>query len=215
MPSSWGVKVFGAALQFDCPIGHVAMQLTDWVGCGERRWHLNDYFLGSGEWGPLARPSDDTSVGREAVELHACALDYRSTRVYAELVEAMRNGRPVRRQQGLLDSPQRIDAYFERFIALYRAIAEQGLLSCRRLKELGVVEPGERDVGVAVAADGALLRLPGGQHRTAIARVLNLPTVPVEARLLHVGWLSRVMEGRQCTPCAAVRSGIAELGCRI
>ncbi|NJC87780.1 MAG: hypothetical protein FIB02_04490 [Desulfuromonas sp.] len=211
VPSSWGVAACGLELQLLCPPRQIPLQLVDWVGRGEERWHLNDYFLGTGDWLPLARPSDDTSVGREAAELHACSFDYRSTTSYAALLEAIGAGRPVRRQQILLDTPRQIDLYFERFIALFHAIASQGVLPQRRLRELGAAAPGEGDVGVAVTADGGLLRLPGGQHRTAIARLLDLPAMPVEVRLFHAEWLRGVMAQGNRSPIEAIRIGISGL----
>ena len=52
----------------------------------------------------------------------------------------------------------------------------------------------ERDIGVAITETGELIRHLGGKHRTAIAQALNLPTMPVEIRMVHTGWLAKQME---------------------
>jgi hypothetical protein len=135
-------------------------------------------------------------------------LAYRSTGAYASLIKAAECGKPMWRQQILLDRRELIDLYFERFSALFRSIREHGVLSYNRLRERERAEPGERNVGVAIGCDGQLYRLPGGQHRTAIAKVLGLPSMPVEVRLIHTKWLSGVMSKSSHRPTDAVREGI-------
>lgn len=211
LPSAWAVAACGQNLQFNCPPGQLALQLTDWVGCEGKRWHVNDYFLGTGDWTPLLKPSADTFVAKEAEELHACALDYRATRSYAVLKQAALDGRPVRRQQVLLDQPEHVDRYFERFVELFRSIEERGVLSCARLRGGRQTLAMERDIGVAIGIDGEIIRLPGGQHRTAIARVLGLERLPVEVRLVHIAWLGKITAARKERPLLALYHGISQL----
>lgn len=211
VPSAWGVAAGGQALQLYCPPRQLAMQLTDWVGCGGRIWHVNDYFLGAGDWVPLLKPSADTFVAREAEELHACGLDYRATRTYAVLKQAAAEGRPVRRQQLLLDRQEHLDRYFEHFVNLFRSILDQGVLSCAKLREGGQAPPLERDIGIAIGATGEIYRLPGGQHRTAIARVLGLNSLPVEVRLIHEQWLRKVIDTSGERPLLALCRGVKQL----
>jgi hypothetical protein len=211
VPSVWSMAACGRRLQFDCATEQIAMHLADWVGCGEKFWHVNDHFLGSGDWVPLLKPSVDTFVAREAEELYACALDYRATETYAVLKQAALDGRPVRRQQLLLDRPEHLDRYFEQFVSLFRSIQDKGMLPCAELPMKGRAALHERDIGVAIGAGGELYRLPGGQHRTAIARVLGLASLPVEVRLVHVGWLHNLIEESGEQPLLALYRGIGHL----
>jgi hypothetical protein len=211
VPSAWGVAACGQGLQLYCPPGQVDLQLTDWVGWGEKRWHLNDFFLGAGDWAPLLKPSTDTFVAREAEELYACAFDFRATRTYAVLMQAAFDGRPVRRQQLLLDRPESVDRYFEHFVRLFHSIQGKGILSCAELSAGGHGTPLERDIGVAIGAGGEVYRLPGGQHRTAIARVLGLKRLPVEVRLVHEQWLRKAIDESSEKPLLALCLGIKQL----
>lgn len=211
VPSAWGIAAGERVLGLRCPPGQIALQLTDWVGCGGKIWHVNDYFLGAGDWTPLLKPSADTFVAREAEELYACGLDYRATRTYAVLKQAALEGRPVRRQQLLLDRQEHLDRYFEQFVNLFRSIQDQGVLPCAKLFEGGKMSPLERDIGVAIGAAGEIYRLPGGQHRTAIARVLGLNSLPVEVRLVHAQWLRKVIDESGERPLLALCRGITQL----
>ena len=65
-------------------------------------------------------------------------------------------------------------------------------------------ELGEQDIGVAIDATGRLCKLPGGQHRFAIARALGLSEIPVQVRMLHVD----VLQGQ----CAQTLTSMIEQG---
>jgi hypothetical protein len=195
-------------LVITCPLGELNSQLADWIGDGVKRLHSSDYFLGSGNWTPISRAIMSSTVAREAIDLFECDLAYRSTNSYASLIRAVECGKPMRRQQVLLDRRELIDLYFDRFVALFRSIQKDGVLSYKQLCDRGMAVPGERNVGVAIGCDGRIYRLPGGQHRTAIAKILGLPSMPVEVRVLHTDWLRAIINKSGLHPTEALRVGI-------
>jgi hypothetical protein len=64
---------------------------------------------------------------------------------------------------------------------------------------------------VAINENGELIRHLGGKHRTAIAQALKLPSLPVEIRLVHTGWLARQMERTRLPAHKALVEGVRHL----
>jgi hypothetical protein len=167
----------------DLAPGTIEYLLCDWVKVDGRAWHSLDGFLGSGDWSAILRPPWQITILKEARQLHKAGLRYQQIPAYGRLCKLAETGKPVTRQQVRLSDRPRIDAYFERYAALFRSIEKEGLWK--------VPSPGDRLPGVALTAGGQFVRLQGGQHRWAIAMTLELPTVPVELRLLHLdAWRS-------------------------
>lgn len=202
-------------------LGHVAtagisLRLHDWLDYHGRPAHVGRFFQLGGNWQPLLSPIDDSLVMREAEQLHAAGFRFADTVVYDQYVRRIAMGKPVLRGKVFLDSVDLIDAYFSRYVALFRSIETDGLQhhavhdrlqpkpggpQQREPQRVGLsswrqrlAEWGEREIGVAIGENGDIHRLPGGQHRTAIARVLGLPRLPVQVRLVHAGWLARQPE---------------------
>jgi hypothetical protein len=222
VPVPLAEAALGSALWLEPSPASLKLRLTDWVRGAGTRLHIDTCFLGSGDWGAIAEPICDSPVFREARELIDCDFRYRQTEAYARYLTAIAENRPIRRNRIVLSDRQLVDSYFIRFVELFRSIEKNGLLR-RRESSRGPwpaasatfrpfwTELGEKEIGVAVAADGEILRLPGGQHRTAIACALNLPRIPVQVRLLHADWLHRETAKKQLPPSAAIRYGIARL----
>jgi hypothetical protein len=208
VPNLYATYCFGEKLLFDCAPARIELRLVDWISDGQSSFHSSDYFLSAGDWGPISRAIMLSTVATEAVELYKSNLVYQSTDSYAGLIRAVERGKPLKRQHILLDQKELIDQYFQRFVALFRSIQEQGMISVSLLRSRGQATTDELNVGVAIGPGGQLYRLPGGQHRTAIAKVLGLPSMPVEVRLIHTIWLSEVMSKTGSPPTNAIRKGI-------
>jgi hypothetical protein len=207
------------------PTAAIKLRLTDWVRWGDSRLHISTRFLGAGDWSGISSSVLDSPVVREARAIFQHGLNYRATPAYARYRERAQAGNPVRRNNIALSCPELIDAYFQRFVDLFRSVQLYGVQSrkeyggyaglsrpsaIRRLQ----TEWGEKEIGIAIGAKGHVYRLPGGQHRAAIAIVLGLDTLPVQVRLVHSQWvLQRLAEhggnisdaiarGIQCGPKA-------------
>jgi len=81
-------------------------------------------------------------------------------------------------------------AYREGVERLYGAIASRGYRSQRELADAGDPEavPVLDEINVDIGRDGQLLWRAYGQHRLAIARLLNVEAVPVFLHRRHRGW---------------------------
>jgi hypothetical protein len=111
---------------------------------------------------------------------------------------------------------ERIDAYFANVEELVRSIHGRGVeprasIDFRRAAQLetSVVRPlasevVERDIGVGLGANGELLRVCAGAHRTAAAKVFGLASIPAELCLIHVEFLAKVMAQTKSDPIEAV-----------
>lgn len=75
--------------------------------------------------------------------------------------------------------------YFRRIRKLYRSIRDEGYRRGSWIK--GETGP---EIEIAVGRDGGLYMLRNGNHRLAIAKLLQLPTVPVHVRAVHPYFLN-------------------------
>lgn len=211
LPNAYAVRRFGARLDLVIAADSLHHTLLDGVEIGRRLLHTGHWFIGAGDWSPILWPMARHQVSDEAAELLAADLRFRDASVYARYRRRAEARKPMVRNRIVLDSVERVDAYFEAFVALFESIRERGLQ--RRAEwtradhsqgahRRWVAEWGEQDIGVALTADGRLCKLPGGQHRFAIARALGIRAVPVQLRLLHVGALSS-LDSRELNNCLA------------
>ncbi len=197
---------FGRALNFNIDPARLTARLSDFVR-DERGPHwIGTSFLDTGDWSKAVRPLARSPVHREVSELVAADLDFTKTRAYGELLAAAGRGRPARRYGVPLAGPAEVDAYFRYCVDLIRSMRKHGIVPRREFRSFRKrwfrhrdvrppkFEGSERDIGVAIGAGGELVRHLGGKHRTAIAQAVGLHSIPIEIRLVHVGWLAGEME---------------------
>lgn len=209
----------GARLCGEVAPARLRHRLGDWFLGNGRVEHVGNFFLLPGDWSPLLGEIEASQVMREARQLLAAGFDFKRTPLYAHYLRRLQLQRPVLRSHIRLDSAAILDAYFTRYVDLFHSIQAHGLRQRRHYQAAAVprvglsgwrqrwAEWGEREIGVAIGENGELLRLPGGQHRAAIAAVLELPRMPVQVRLIHPAWLARQPEP---TPWEAVRRVLEE-----
>lgn len=90
--------------------------------------------------------------------------------------------RSRRRDRGLLSAEVIASERLERVLSKYRALADN-------MARNGYI-PGaaEDEVGVAIGRDGRLIKIANGNHRFALAVLLDLPTIVAEVSVVHVDW---------------------------
>jgi hypothetical protein len=174
------------------------------------------YFLGTGDWKGLHLPMQKNSILREARELQAAGMDYRKTPAYAGYQKRRREGRAKSRNWLTLDTEERIDAYFEHFVGLFESIRQYGLLRQAQIPRENVFSKkmwrkSNLDIALAIDQDGRFSKLPGGQHRLAVATVLELASIPVRISLVHHLWLRGIMAETGLPPVAALLQGLERL----
>ncbi|RPJ05439.1 MAG: hypothetical protein EHM37_21660 [Deltaproteobacteria bacterium] len=205
VPASYVLSRFSDRLLMEIPAAAIKLRLADWISGGGSRLHIDTRFIGAGDWSGISSRVMDSPVAREAHEIFAHGLDYRLTPAYARYLERAEKGNPVRRNNMVLSCRELVASYFERFVDLFRSIQTHGVLgrkehcryadlsrpsSRRRLR----AEWGEKEIGIAFGRDGQIYRLPGGQHRAAIAIVLGVDLLPVQVRLVHSEWALKRLE---------------------
>lgn len=200
---AWVQACLGQRLVLQIPLEKIRFHMADWLELGDRRLHTSDYFLAYGDLVPARYEMSRLPVLREVQELMAADWQCERTPTYAQLVKAMEQQRPVVRQQIRLDSLEKIQAYFQRFQALHASVVQHGVLSNKEVaQKLGLES--DREIGIALDRDGAVVKLHGGKHRFALAVAHQLKTVPVELRMVHAQALSEVCKTQDCSPVQAI-----------
>lgn len=221
LPVPLAVRTLGRNLEFSLPARALAINMYPWVVSGGKPLRVCHFFLGDGDWKPLLFPFSEGRIYREMGELIVAGGKFRESGVFAELVRKAEEGRPERRNAVYLRTVPMIESYFARYLALVESIQSQGLLRIRELRRgslrgggvrLPVSDRTEMDIGVGIDSGGELVRLPDSQHRSAIAVHLDLPSVPVELRMIHLDWLRRTMgEFPGLMPIQALLAGFAKI----
>ncbi len=199
-------------------------RLSDFVTDGVAAHWVGSWFLDAGDWTLALAPLRGSPVHREIHQLIAADLDFRRIPAYHAQLRAALAGTPVKRNGVQLASVAELDAYYLYCIALIQSIGKLGVLRARLsdlvrisgLKHVAARPPtldlAEGDIGVAINADGEIIRHLGGKHRTAIAQALGIPTIPVEVRFVHVCWLADQARNLGLAPHLALPPAIASLG---
>lgn len=165
------------------PLSRITHFMRDWVIIDRSKMHMSDYFIGGGEWDEIVMDINSMTVLKEAQQLMKKDWDFKHTETYAELIQKMKNGTPSKKQHVLLDTIEKIDNYFLRYLKVYHSIKKHGFQNT--LSD-------SRNIGIAIDKDGNISKLPGGQHRFSIASVLNLPAISAEIRMIHREYLQKI-----------------------
>jgi hypothetical protein len=214
LPSAHARWYFGGALVVWTDPSGLTARLHERVRDGEKIVRLADRFLDCGDWSDVISQVARVADHRDMLELVAFGERYPEMQAFRKMIDRIARGRPVRRYRRSLDSEAKVHAYFRYFLALIDSIRTHGYRSrgqfgaARTPAALGVrgrFAFRQREIGVAIDADGRLLRFLGGRHRTAIAQALALPVVPVEIRLVHADWLAGEVRRAGLPPGEALR----------
>jgi hypothetical protein len=197
---------FRSALQINVDPARLRYRISDYVRDHRGLRWIGLSFLDGADWRAALTPLARSPVHREMTDLVAAGLDFRAIRAYRSFQHAAELGRPPKRNGIRLTSLAEIEGYFRYCVDLIESMREHGVVPRRQfsaLRRFGLkhrearplaLDGAERDIGVAINADGELIRHLGGKHRTAVAQALQLPSIPVEVRLVHVGWLAQQMD---------------------
>lgn len=188
---------------------------------GEWHW-VGANFLDTGCWQNRLSLLDHSPAHREIVEICRIREDFRDGSHYRRYVRQIELGHPPRRNGRHLDTVDELDAYFRYYVDLVDNIARTGILPRNRFQSS--MDTGrhhrsarsfwhdlvERDIGVAIGKDGRLVRHTSGKHRLAAAIGLGIQRIPVEIRMIHVGWLQRQMHRLELPPAQALAAALEE-----
>lgn len=209
----------GDGLVIEIDPGRLTHELIDVVDDGGETVRLSHWFLDGGDWKGAVRPLRPSEVQQEidAVFDHD---DLEASPAFRSLLAKSEAGRPAERNRVSLTTPALILSYLEQYRDLRRSIERHGFqrraavpsatagLFAGTAVRGRTAEAVEREIGLAVAPGGRLLRLGGGRHRTAIAQRLALPRIPAQIRLVHARWLARAMARTGLPPRQALVAGL-------
>ena len=198
-------------------------RISDWVRDHRGvRW-TGASFLDAADWSAAITPITMSPIHREMHEIVAAGKDVRDTRAYSNLMQAIKVGRPSKRNNIRLATVEAVDAYLRYCRGLIKSMRKRGVVRHTesgpfhglRIKHWNARSPvhdsSERDIGIAIGETGELIRHLGGKHRTAIAQALKLPALPVEIRMVHTSWLAKQVERTGLPPHQALVEGIKGL----
>ncbi|MBA3519171.1 MAG: hypothetical protein H0T75_16395 [Rhizobiales bacterium] len=214
---------FGGALHLWVEPRSLQRRLSDFVADHRGARWIGASFLDAADWSGAVLSLRKSPIHREMGQLVRADLEFRRIAAYQSLLRRAELGQPAVRNGIVLAGVAEIDAYFRYCADLAASMRQHGILPRRELGRLQTsssthraarprgIDRAERDIGVAVTETGELVRHLGGKHRTAIARVLRLPRIPVEVRLVHVRWLKRQMDRTGLPAHQALPAGLATL----
>jgi hypothetical protein len=223
LPIAYAKSALAEFQHIKIPPQHLCFRLHDWINGDIGPQHTNDHFICTGDWGSVITEIQYAPVYLETQQLYAAQLDYLSTEVYHRYLRELTQGRIHIRNKIPLNTPEKINFYFERFVTLFRSIQTHGFLTLAQARQtresLSKRSPirtwrtnyGETNIGIAIGPQGESIALPGGQHRLAIATAMGLSVIPAEIRMVHVDWLNTVMNADAESPLELVRENISRV----
>nr|WP_298096583.1 hypothetical protein [uncultured Shinella sp.] len=213
---------FSDALHLSIDPKSIKKRLLDYIfDDGRARW-IGDDFLDGGNWDPILTALKNSYSHAEVVELCRTRQNFREGNRYQRYAARITKGETMQRNRIVLDTIDKLDSYYEYYLALIEDIEKNGILPHSDLGLRGQTghrhrwtrslwqDLAERDIGVAIDADGKLVRHTSGKHRMAAALALNLPRIPVEIRMVHARWLQRRSETLGLPPKDALLATLEE-----
>jgi hypothetical protein len=169
---------------------------------GWRHQSLRFFWDDQGAW--RTEPFRETLQYRLIDEIWSFRNKLEQSPPWERLMKQIHEGRPFVRRGAryfVVDTPAKV----RDFLYGYRDILED--VGANGFKP----EKGE-EMGVAIGADGNFLKISGGKHRTAIAQILGVPTIPVRIKFAHRAWWRRQREAFGGSSCHALQQALARLG---
>jgi hypothetical protein len=219
----YAIWYYGSTLHLEVDPLKLERRISDWVRDADGvRW-VGTSFLDAADWSAAITPLGKSPIHLEMQEIVAAGKNVRDTRAYKNLMHAIELGRPSLRNNVRLVSVEAVEAYLRYCRDLIKSMRKRGVVRHSesgpfhrlRVKHWDARSPmhdsTERDIGVAITAEGELIRHLGGKHRTAIAQALKLPRLPVEIRMVHTSWIAGQMERTGLPPHLALAEGIVQL----
>lgn len=137
-----------------------------------------------GDWDLCCRAFRDHPTFRFIQELYQSGFDAAATQRYRELCKraSERNGGESPNDQRSMDE---MIEDVDRQRALFKSMQRDGYRS-------GMAR---HEIGFAIARDGRLIKTANGNHRLAVAQLLELESVTMDLRYVHERWYQEYTRG--------------------
>lgn len=205
------------SLMLDVSPAEIGSQLPYNVDVNGEALKIIDYFIADGDLSAWKSDIDQSRVMAETRELIEADMDFRQTGHYQRRARALAAGKVRRLQHSDHDSIEKLDRYFENSVRMLRLAQRFGILKRPAPAVDGAnghfapvevrdfwLEMSESNVGVAIDADGSLLRAGPGKHRMVAAKLLGLTSIPCELRLIHATFLKPFLQRENGDAVSAV-----------
>jgi hypothetical protein len=143
LPSLYAQWYYGDNLVFWIDPKLLRRRLLDRVSADGADIWLSDRFLDGGDWSEVIRPIEQLAEHRDMLELVAFGPRYPDMPVFGELASRIRSGRPPKRYGKVLDTEDKLHAYFRYFLQLTESIRDRGF---QEQSKLPAQPPEGRDV---------------------------------------------------------------------
>lgn len=154
------------------------------------RKYANRGKIMDGDWDGLTVRFEETDVFQSFRQHFLDGCPWNETPLYARVTKEIQAGGVAYDCSSMTE----YDAKLERMDGMYRAIQENGYQS---QKEIAQREnhpyKGEDEISVCIGRDGDLL-FEDGRHRLCLAKILQVPQIPVKITVVHKKWHAFRME---------------------
>jgi len=172
---------------------------------GNKIFRTKFYFIATGSWDIHPDLFDRHETAIEMKDLLDCNGEFSKSESYKKRIDEMNAGAPRKHRGIYLDSTEKINAYYTRYLRIIDSMRQHGYKPQKSLRGSDV------EIGVAIGRNGELLCIRKGHHRLAIAKSLGLERVAVSVRLIHHEWLYKCMEKTGKSPHESIRAGLASM----
>ncbi len=147
-----------------------------------------------GSWDTSRVRFEETKTYRAVADHFVHGVDWAETEQYQHSLEKIRGGGESRGST----TPAELERRYETLETIYDDIRENGYRTQRELlaerpeatRELvnDGVDVTLNEISVCIGRDGTFYRQGSGRHRLAIAKILDLPEIPVQVRVRYERW---------------------------
>ncbi len=134
-----------------------------------------------GDWEVNVGKIEKSKKYQGVVQRYRDGREWRETVVFGHMIDLIQNGM----YPDSCTSPREIEERYKEIDELYETIRSDGY---KPDNEISLSRGEIGDVALAIGRNGELILQGDGIHRVAIARVLDLDTIPVRISMRHLQW---------------------------
>ena len=119
-------RFFGSGLILSVDPNQLVFRVFDQVSDGRKALRLSNRFLDAADWSGILQRIELSRLHQEMVQLVEYGPRYRRMPVFRQMVRAARAGRPMARFDAVLDTEEKVHAYFGYYLELIESIRRCG-----------------------------------------------------------------------------------------
>ena len=164
------------------------------------------HFVLGGPWDIDAPYFSEDETCIDVVYMHVSNKHYKDSILYKRYLSRLQCNNPEIHHGKYLDTEEILDEYFQGFYSLYNSIKNDGYVSQRKM---GGDE--DTEIGIAIGRTGEPFHFRTGHHRLAMAKILDVESIPVVVHFVHREWVKKCIRKYKTLPSIAVSKGLEEM----